>query len=296
MKRLHGVVCATITPMYPNGDVDIESAKSLYRYLAQEGIHCLYPNGTNGESLSLVEDERRELAQAAVDEAGEKQVVYIQCGASTPAESYRHVHHAKEIGADGAGLMTPVFFSLDEAALEQYYASILDEIGDFPMYVYNIASRTGNDVSAALLGRLMDRYPSLHGIKFSAPDLLRVKAYVHAPKNRRADVLIGCDPLAMCCMISGGTGWVSGPGAVFSKAFVSLYDQIMRGEMQAAQETQERITAFMSRLSGIPEIPAIKYMLKKMGVIRCDTVRRPLRPLTDAEKQMLDLLMQEMQI
>lgn len=46
----------------------------------------------------------------------------------------------------------------------------------------------------------------------------------------------------------------------------------------------------------MPEIPAIKYMLKKLGVIACDRVRRPLRQLTDAEKARLDRLMAQMDI
>ena len=296
MKRLYGVVCATIPPMKDNGEIDLESAKKLYRYLAEKGIHCLYPNGTNGESLSLTEDERRALAEACVEASGEQQAVYIQCGASTPEESYRHVLHAKAIGADGVGLMTPVFFPTDDAALEMYYTDILDQTGDFPMYVYNIPSRTGNDVSAALLGSLMNRYPALYGIKYSAPDLLRIQAYVTAPADRKADVLIGCDRQALSCMMCGGAGWVSGPGAVFADAFVRLYDEIAAGEMERARETQALIVEFSDGLAGMPEIPAIKYMLKKLGVIACDRVRRPLRQLTDAEKARLDRLMAQMDI
>lgn len=43
----------------------------------------------------------------------------------------------------------------------------------------------------------------------------------------------------------------------------------------------------------IPEIPAIKYMLKRLGIIGCDACRAPLRPLNDAEKARLDALLDE---
>lgn len=294
MKRLHGVVCATVTPMQSNGDIDTDSAKALYRYLADAGIHCLYPNGTNGESLSLSEQERKTIARLAVEHNAGRQTVYIQCGAATVQESYRQVQYAKEIGADGAGLMTPVFFPVDEPAMEQYYAAALEEVADFPIYMYNIPSHTGNDLSPAVLGRLMDRYPSLYGIKYSAADLIRLSAYVHAPQTRLADVLIGCDRLAACCMLSGGVGWVSSPAAIFPKPFVSLYQQYQAGHLEEMKKAQEAISAFSNRLNHIPEIPAVKYVLKKMGIIRCDTVRRPLRPLTETEKQTLDQLMKDL--
>lgn len=293
MNRLYGVVCATITPMDSEGEIDLDSARSLYRYLAQTGIHCLYPNGTNGESVSLTTEERNALAEAAVQEVGGRMPVYIQCGAATARESYRHVLHARSIGADGAGLMTPVFFPLDEAAMEQYYSQILAKTQGFPLYVYNIPLRTGNDISPRTLGRLMDAHPSLMGIKYSMPDLLRIQSYIHCAKSRNADVLIGCDSLAYCCMACGGVGWVSGPGAVFAKPFVRLYSQISQKDMPAAGQTQETITRIMNRMAGIPEIPAIKYMLRRMGIIRYDTVRSPLRPLTEDEKLVLDGLLEE---
>ena len=293
MKRLYGVVCAAITPMKPTGEIDVESAKSLYRYLAQTGIHCLYPNGTNGESLSLTENERRILAEIAVEETNGKLPVYVQCGAATPAESYRNIRIARELGADGAGLMTPVFFPTDEIAMERYYVRAFESEPDFPMYVYNIPDRTGNDILPETLGHLMDAHPALLGIKYSAPDLLRINAYVHCSQKRRADVLIGCDSLALCCMAAGGAGWVSGPCAIFPEAFTRLYREIAQLDFASALETHERIVRLNQKMAGIPEIPAIKYVLKKRGVIRHDAVRPPLRGLNEQECARLDRLTAE---
>ena len=296
MKKLFGVVCATITPMSKEGKIDIESARRLYSYLADEEIHCLYPNGTNGESLSLSAEERMDLAKTAVQAGKGKQSIYIQCGASTVKETYQHVLNAKQIDADGAGVMTPVFFPMDEAAMEQYYVELLEQTGDFPIYVYCIPTRAGNDFSPALLGKLMDAYPALQGVKYSYPDLLRLKAYRNAPSARKADALIGCDLLAHCCMISGGTGWVSGPAAVFPKLHVRLYHQIMENQMTAAQKTQEQISQILGQMSDIPEIPAIKYMLMKAGILATDTVRMPLRMLNQTEKQRLDRLLADTEV
>lgn len=103
-KTLYGVVCASICPMNEDGSVDYASVRTLTRHLVDHGIHCLYPNGTNGESLSLTEDERRQIARIIAEENAGKAVLYIQCGAATVEESYRHVRFSREIGADGAGI------------------------------------------------------------------------------------------------------------------------------------------------------------------------------------------------
>ncbi|MBQ7347045.1 MAG: dihydrodipicolinate synthase family protein [Clostridia bacterium] len=295
MKQLKGVVCATVTPMMPDGSVDYAGVRSLCRHLNANGIHCLYPNGTNGESLSLSAEERQKIASAILAENQNRATVYIQCGASTVSESYAHVRHARALGADGAGLMTPVFFPMDEKAMQEYYETILDEITDFPLYVYNIFTRTGNDVSAELLGRLMDRYSNLYGIKFSYPDLERIKAYVNAPQNRRAHALIGSDCNAMNCYNVGGCGWVSGPAAVYCKLHTGLWDALEAGNKEGAVAMQKGIETAMANIAGIPEIPAIKYMLMKMGVIAYDTCRAPFRKLTDEEKQRLDVALEAYQ-
>ena len=137
----------------------------------------------NGESLSLSQAEREAVAQAVIDEAGGRATVYIQCGAATVRETEALVRHAISAGADGAGVMTPVFFALDDEAIYRYYASILDGVGDFPIYAYNIPPRAGNDLSPSVLGALMGRYGA-QGVKYSYPTTAKVLDYLVALPQR----------------------------------------------------------------------------------------------------------------
>lgn len=292
-RKLYGVVCASICPMHEDGSVDYEGVKRLTRHLADSGIHCLYPNGTNGESLSLTREERFEVAKTVNEENAGKAVLYIQCGASSVEESYAHVRHSAQIGVDGAGLMNPVFFPADEESQRQYFDKILTEVGDFPIYAYNIPTRSGNDISAALLGELAGRHENLYGVKYSFPDIVRIEHYADCCPGRHMSVLIGNDTLATACYMVGGDGWVSGPAAVFAKRHVELYEALKALDMEKARKIQYRIMRTADAMADIPEIPAIKYMLVKMGVIDNDTCRSPLRPLSDAEKARLDVILDD---
>ena len=292
-KKLYGVVCASVTPMRADGAVDYEGVRRLTRHLVGSGIHCLYPNGTNGESLSLTRTEREEIARAIQAENAGRSVLYIQCGAATVEESYAHVRFAQRLGADGAGLMTPVFFPMDDEAMRLFFDAILPSVRPMPVYAYNIPSRTGNDLSAELLGELMDAHDNLLGVKYSAADMVRLGRYANACASRRASVLVGSDAMAMCCIASGGDGWVSGPSAVFARRHVMLYEAMRRGDWEAARAIELRICETARRMQDIPEIPAIKYMLARMGVIGCDACRAPLRPLARAERARLDALLAE---
>ena len=237
---LQGAVCAQITPLCEDGSIDLAGVRALTRRLVDGGIPCLYPNGTNGESLSLSQAEREAVAQAVVDEAGGRATVYIQCGAATVRETEALVRHAISAGADGAGVMTPVFFALDDEAIYRYYASILEGVGDFPIYAYNIPPRAGNDLSPSVLGALMGRYDALKGVKYSYPTTAKVLDYLSCALPRRASVLVGSDAMALPCILYGGDGWVSGPSAAFTGLHARLWREICAQSFAEAAKNAKR--------------------------------------------------------
>ncbi|WP_294567887.1 dihydrodipicolinate synthase family protein [uncultured Succinatimonas sp.] len=282
-NRLYGVVIPTITPMHEDGTLDVQSLEKYTEFLIGTGINCLYPNGTNGESLMLTKEERETVAQTMSDVNAKRLPIFIQCGSMTTEETASHVKHAVKIGADGVGIMTPAFFTMDEEAMFEYYSDAIKDVPtDFPIYVYNIPGCTTNDVTPTLLGRLMNTFPNVVGIKYSCPNLMRIEDYLRCCE-RKPDILIGCDSLFLQCLITGGVGTVTGPGAVFYKRFNRVYRQYMAGDLKGAQETQNQIVKLDRQLAGIPGIPALKTMLKQRGIIESDTCRKPLRKLTQKE-------------
>ena len=286
-KRMEGVVIAAITPMNEDGSVDYQGVADFAEYLVQAGVNCLYPNGTNGESLILTREEREKIAEIFVKVSNGRVPVFIQCGAMTTAEAASHAQHAVKIGADGIGVMTPAFFTMDDEGLFQYFSAVIAPLPeDFPVYIYNIPGCTGNDVSPALLARLLKAFPNIKGIKFSKPDLMRLEDYM-LKADRRPDLLIGCDSRFVPCLTIGGVGEVSGPGALFYERFTRLYKQFKEGDLAGAMTTQQQIVVTDRALEGIPGIPALKTLLKLRGVIKCDACRAPLRPLRDDEVEKL---------
>lgn len=287
-KRLRGVVIPTITPMNEDGSIDDRSLGNFTRYLVEAGMNALYPNGTNGESLLLTKEEREHVAEVMAEANDHRLPLFIQCGSMTTEETASHAKHAVKIGADGIGIMSPAFFTMDEEGLYQYYCNVISDLPeDFPVYIYNIPGCTTNDVKPGLLRRLMERFPGIAGIKYSSPDLMRVEDYL-LTDGRKPELLIGCDSLFLQCLMTGGVGTVTGPGSIFHERFARLYRQYQEGDFAGAAATQKKIVETDRRMAGIPGIPALKTLLKLRGVIRTDVCRGPLRPLKDEEKQLLE--------
>ena len=282
-KRMKGLVIPTITPMHDDGSIDEQGVADFAEFLIAAGVNCLYPNGTNGESLLLTKEERERIAEIMVKTSRGRVPVFIQCGAMSTAEAASHAQHAVKIGADGIGIMSPAFFPMDEDALFRYYRDIVSPLPqDFPVYIYNIPGCTTNDVSPALFNRLLNSFPNIVGIKISKSDLMRVEDYLEK-SDRRPDLLIGCDSLFLQCLVTGGVGTVSGPGSIFHERFTRLYRQFSEGDFIGAMATQRQIVITDRQLDGIPGIPALKTLLKLRGVIQTDVCRAPLRPLREEE-------------
>ena len=127
--------------------------------------------------------------------------------------------------------MSPAFFGMDEESLFQYYAAVTGNLPDgFPVYIYNIPGCTTNDVSPALMRRLMAAFGNIIGIKYSSPDLMRVEDYLNT-SGRILQLLIGCDSLFLQCLITGGVGTVTGPGSIFHERFTRLYRKFQEGDI-----------------------------------------------------------------
>jgi len=279
MEKLYGITCAAITPMLPDGQVDEDSLRRFCRYLIDEGFNGIYPCGTNGEDVLLSGDERRRIAALCVEESRGNISCFIHCTAVTVEETLENVLHSKQIGAGGIGAMTPIFFGFNQATLEAFFDQVFEAAGEMPAYIYNLPLFTHNDVLPGTFARLLEKHPNLAGIKCTHPnDMRRVQDYLHiAP--RPVDLLIGCDRLMLQAWLCGANGTISGPAAVFSRRFRRLWRQFCAGNMEGAMHTQNQIVAAYMKTEGIPAIPAVKAMLKMLGVIKYDNCRKPFLPL-----------------
>ena len=284
MAALQGIVCANITPFDESRKVDYKGVRKLARYLADSGIQAVYPLGTNGEGIALSVEERKKIAEVMVEEINHKISVVVQCGTQTLENTLELVRHAKDAGADAAGVLSPFFFHQSDAALIEYYSEVLEAAGDFPIYIYNIPTNTNNDVSAEIVKRLGRKYKNLCGVKFSYPDIARICEYVRT-RDGGLDTLIGCDRLIYPAYKSGAVGTVTGPAAIFPEIFTSLWEFARTGNDKAALRLQYQIQKNAERLSKYQEIPMIKHYLKAKGIIGSDVCRIPFYSVGERERE-----------
>lgn len=279
---LYGVIPAFVTPFGPTGEVEVEKLQRYLDWLIGRGIHGLFACGTNGEGPAMTVAQRKRVAAASVEVAAGRVPVVVMTGAVSTAETIELTAHAAEIGATGAGIVTPWYFPLDEAAMEAHFAAVAEAVPGLELFLYNIPANAKNEISPALAARLAERYPQVRGLKDSSKGLDNLKAFVAALPGRT--IIAGTDALLYDGLAAGAKGVVSAVADCFPEAMVAIYEAYMAGRLEEAKQLQAHANKLRDALKMGPYIHPYKLALHWRG-IDVGGMRQPLRPCTAEEAQ-----------
>lgn len=289
MKKLYGTVVPIITPLTDEDTIDQESLKRLVDHVIDNGLQCLYPCGTTGEMMYLTVEERKLIADVTVKQAAGRAPVFVHVGAWNQKDTIELAQHAVEIGADGIGVVTPVFYILSDDGLFNFYKSVADSVPkDFPVYLYAIPQNAVNDLSASVCERVAEACPNVVGIKYSYPDFTKLQQFMLV-RNQQFSVLVGPDHLFEAVCAVGGEGTVSGNAMCIPEHYAALWKAIQDKDFDKATKLQRRTNVLNGIMCAINNIAAYKVILKAEGVIATTNMRRPMENLTpEQERELLD--------
>lgn len=286
MKKLFGVITAMTTPFDERDRIDTDALAQQTEFLIGKDVNCLYPCGTTGEMYLCGAEERELIAQTVVDAAAGRLPVFIHAGAMTLHETIRLVQHAKKIGADGVGVVSPSYFTVDARAMVQYYKDVSGAVPqDFPVYTYVIPQLAHNDILPETMEEIAAECPNIIGVKYSYPDMTRLLHYMRV-RNGDFSVVFGADHLFLSALIAGADGTVSGCSGPFPEPFVEVYRQYQKGDMAAARKAQDRANTLAWLMKSGADMSIFKNILSMRGV-RGGHMRKPLLDLTSEQTMRL---------
>lgn len=282
MKKLYGVITAMTTPSTADGKVDTAALEEQTEYLIEKGIQCLYPCGTTGEMYLMSAEERELVAETVVKKAAGRVTVFIHVGAMTVDETIRLAQHAHKIGADGVGVVTPSYFTVNDRAMVEYYKTVCAALpDDFPVYVYVIPQLAHNDISAATMEQIAAACKNVVGVKYSFADMRRINEYLQV-RNGNFSVVPGADDLFLPALVCGCDGVVSGCSGPFPEAFVEVYKAFQSGDLEGARKAQVAATELVKLMQFGGDMSIFKNILTFRGVTG-GHMRKPLLDLTDEQ-------------
>jgi dihydrodipicolinate synthase/N-acetylneuraminate lyase len=283
MTKLRGALAASVTPLR-NGAFDAAAVGPYVEFLAGHGLDGALVLGTTGEGVLFSADERREIASAFVEAAGDRLQVAVHCGAQTTQETALLAEHAAGAGADAVAVIAPPYFALDEDELLVHFEVAARACAPLPFYLYEFQARSGYPIPLPVIERLRERAPNLAGMKVSDTPWERLEPFL----VEGLDVFVGPEALVARGIEAGAVGAVSGLAGSFPDAVVPLV-------REPTAEAAERAGALRAQLQRLPFHAASKEALGLRGVPVGREVRAPLRGLTEAERAEVERIVRDWQ-
>jgi N-acetylneuraminate lyase len=275
---------AIFTPLADDGSIDLAAIERYASYLSREGFRTVFVNGTTGESLSLMIEEREQLAGAWIRHGQGRMRVWVHVGDNSLANSQRLARHAELHGADGIACMAPCFFrprNVDE--LLDFLEPISAAAPNTKFYYYHLPSMTGMCLDVEeLMAKADERIATFAGVKFTHGDFLEFQR-CDARWGSKYRLFFGMDELllpALGCRARGGVGSIYN---LAPKSFAAIAASYFQGDNDLALQITHQVNRFIETLIQVGVIAGCKVLLAHLG-IGSGQVRLPLKTLTDVER------------
>ncbi|HEV8718719.1 MAG TPA: 4-hydroxy-tetrahydrodipicolinate synthase [Candidatus Binatia bacterium] len=281
---LRGSYPPLVTP-FRDGAVDHDTFAALVEYQIREGSHGIAVTGTSGEPSTLTLDERGELFKIAVNTARGRIPVVAAAGSQSHAESVELIKQAERAGVDALLIVTPYYIRPPQRGLAEYYID-LGARTRLPLLIYHIPGRAAVSLQLDTLERIAEQVPHFVGIKHAVNDL----TFATQMLDRFGfdfRLFVGLEELSFPMLAIGAAGLMNAVGNVAPRKVAELYEMTAAGNLAVARrlhfELFELNQAVFFDTNPIP----IKYMMKRLGLLRANEHRLPMVPAAaDLEKRL----------
>jgi 4-hydroxy-tetrahydrodipicolinate synthase len=278
IARFGKVLTAMITPFHPDGELDLDGAVTLARWLVDHGSDGLVLAGTTGEAPTLSDDEKVELWRAvrgAVDSP-----LLAGAGSNDTRHTVELARRAAAAGVDGLLLVSPYYNRPPQNGIEAHLRAAAGAT-DLPVVVYDVPSRTAREVAADVIIRLANEVDTIVGLK-DARGKPAESARIVAETPDDFDVYSGDDGLTLPLLAVGAVGVVGVATHWSGLLHAEMITAFDKGDVRGAREINARLgPSFAVEVGGTwVQTSAAKAAMTTLG-LPAGPCRLPLPPLDD---------------
>ena len=263
MARFGRILTAMVSPFDEGGNLNIDAAVTLAKWLVEQGNEGLVVAGTTGESPTLSIDEKLSLFEAVVN------AVTVPVVAGTTGSNTLHdiglTEEAGHLGIAGILGVCPYYNRPSQAGIETHFRAIAAST-DLPIVLYDIPIRTGRKISSGTIVRLATDVSNIVALKDAAKDP-GVTATVIAAAPPGFEVYSGDDSMTLPLLAVGAVGAIGVATHWCAPDHVEMFDAWERGDTVAARMANARQLESYEFETGddAPNPVPSKAMLRTLG-------------------------------
>nr|HQU56376.1 4-hydroxy-tetrahydrodipicolinate synthase [Chitinophagaceae bacterium] len=285
-EKFTGTGIAIITPFMDNSDlnengqpkIDWESFGKLIEFWINGKVEYLVALGTTGESATIHGSEKQEVISFVQKKVGGRIPVVAGIGGNDTADIVNQLKTFDLTGIDAILSVSPAYNKPNQEGIFQHYKTI-DAASPLPVIMYNVPSRTGQNVTAETTIRIARECKNIFATKEASGDFAQFN-YIIKNKPEGFMLISGDDPITLPMIACGAEGLVS----VVANAYPAAYSEMVRlclaGKFNEARQIHYKYIEVIASMFAEGSPSGIKAYLSEMGFCK-NTFRQPVWPVSD---------------
>lgn len=284
MVDFGNVLTAMVTPFTDDGQVNYETAEKLASHLADHGTDTLVVCGTTGESPTLTWDEEFELFHVVQQAVAGKAKIIAGTGSNSTQEAIEATEKAAKLGLDGSLQVVPYYNKPPQSGLYQHFKAIAEATPEFPLILYNIPGRTGQNLLPETVVRLAE-IANIVGIKEASGNLDQA-SQIRRNTPPEFAIYSGDDSLTMPLLAVGAKGVISVASHLVGSQLQTMVQAFRSGQVDTAIQIHLKLFPLFKALflttNPIPVKAALRLQGWQVGSTRL--------PLADPSEEVMQAL------
>lgn len=277
MSNLKGVGVALVTPFNEDLSVDFDSLTKLIDFNIDNGTNYLVVLGTTAEAATLSEEEKKQVIAHIIKVNNGRVPLVLGIGGNNTMEVKRQIEEADLSAFDAVLSVSPYYNKPNQEGLYQHYKMIASTGKN--IIIYNVPSRTGQNIEASTTLRLANEFPNLIMIKEAAPNILQYFDIIRK-KPSAFNLVSGDDEFTLPVTLAGGNGVISVIGQAYPKEFSTMVQLAFDGKVKEAYEIHNRLVEITRLIFAEGNPCGVKTVLAEKGIIK-NYLRLPLTKASD---------------
>ena len=280
-----GIVVPIVTPVDQQGRLMEKAYRSLVDYLAENGIHGVFPFGTTGEFYAYDQGFYDDLLALTKDAVARRMQIYAGANHITTKGAIAIAKAVEKVGGiDALSVLTPMFVSQSQEEVYEYYRAIASETS-LPIIIYNNKPKTNVTVEPATVARLAE-IGNIVAAKDSTGDMTNAEEYIRLTRGMDFSVMMGRDTLILAGLHYGATGAIASCANVAPRIAVDIYEKSQAKDYEGALDAQFKLSALRiaTNMGSFPV--TLKEALKLIGH-DCGDCVPPILPLHEDQREKL---------
>lgn len=252
-----GMYAALLTPLTPDGALNVSMAQKLLLHLTSQGLDGAYVAGTTGEGMRLPLETRQLLVESLMEVLPERKRVFVHVGTPDVRDAIKLAEHAATQRAHAISSLPPALGSQEVMA---YYKELAAN-SPLPLLVYYFpkAAPAAFQKPQELLD-ICD-LPNVLGVKFTDFNVYLLNQLV----NRGKLVFNGYDEALAAGLLMGAQGGIGTTYNSLGPVVLELANVARSGDWERARTLQSGVNRVLDIFFRYPFFPAVRESVRQLG-------------------------------